>query len=186
MNSKQSNRQNNIPHPYTRNLILTNDKTNKSPTNSSAIRISEITTTSNVTTFNNPNGVSDMKLLIGNVEQISHWSRRLSFLPATDIIYQVYGILSSIKTGKTECEKMICLRGQQAGCAIVCVFYEIDRKLQAIAQGKLVLCTGKAIGINKFQIFTVKELRPYDKVAFHRATVVSQWSVDELLKSKNP
>ncbi|XP_050541969.1 spermatogenesis-associated protein 22-like [Daktulosphaira vitifoliae] len=123
-----------------------------------------------------------MKLIIGSVDQILQWSKMLSIVPRTEIMYQVYGVIGSIRTGKIDCEKMISLRGKRHKCAIICIFYEIDRRLPCIADGTLVLCTGKAIGKNKLQVFTVKELNWSDQHVFQRASAVSQWSVKEMLQ----
>jgi len=44
-----------------------------------------------------------------------------------------------VKTGSNKCEKIFCLRSEQKKCGIVCVFYEIDRKMPNISKGTLVL-----------------------------------------------
>jgi len=47
--------------------------------------------------------------------------------------------MESVKTGSNKCEKIFCLRDEQKKSGIVCVFYEIDRKMPSISKGKLVL-----------------------------------------------
>lgn len=47
--------------------------------------------------------------------------------------------MDSVKTGSNKCEKIFCLRGENKKSGIVCVFYEIDRKLPSISKGTLVL-----------------------------------------------
>lgn len=42
-------------------------------------------------------------------------------------------------TGSHKCEKIFCLRNEQKRSKIVCVFYEIDRKIPDIPKGTLVL-----------------------------------------------
>lgn len=44
-----------------------------------------------------------------------------------------------VKTGSYECEKIFCLRSQNTNSRIVCVFYEIDRKIPEVQRGSLVL-----------------------------------------------
>lgn len=47
--------------------------------------------------------------------------------------------MGSIKTGSNKCEKIFCLRSEHAKSGIVCVFYEIDRKIPNIPTGTLIL-----------------------------------------------
>jgi len=47
--------------------------------------------------------------------------------------------MDSIITGSNKCEKIFCLRSEYNKSGIVCVFYEIDRKIPNISKGSLVL-----------------------------------------------
>lgn len=47
--------------------------------------------------------------------------------------------MDSVKTGSNKCEKVFCLHSEHKKSGIVCVFYEIDRKLPSIDKGTLVL-----------------------------------------------
>uniref|UniRef100_A0A2S2PC15 Spermatogenesis-associated protein 22 n=1 Tax=Schizaphis graminum TaxID=13262 RepID=A0A2S2PC15_SCHGA len=120
------------------------------------------------------------KLLVGSVKQVARWCRLLSFLEQTKIIYQVFGIMDSVITGSNRCEKIFCLRSEHKKSAIVCVFYEIDRKMPNISKGTLVLCTGHVKGKNKLQIFTIRELHE-DKNTFDRISLVSHWTINDIL-----
>ncbi|CAH1709482.1 unnamed protein product [Aphis gossypii] len=123
------------------------------------------------------------KLLVGSVKQVARWCQLLSFLEPTKIIYQVFGIMDSVITGSNKCEKIFCLRSEHKKSGIVCVFYEIDRKIPNISKGTLVLCTGHAKGKNKLQVFTIRELHE-DKNSFDRISLVSHWTINDILISK--
>ncbi|XP_022163264.1 spermatogenesis-associated protein 22-like isoform X2 [Myzus persicae] len=120
------------------------------------------------------------KLLVGSVQQVAQWCRMLSFLEPTKIIYQVFGVMDSVKTGSNKCEKIFCLRSEQKKSGIVCVFYEIDRKMPSISKGTFVLCTGHVKGKNKLQVFTIREILE-DKNAFDRISLVSHWTINDIL-----
>ncbi|XP_060878380.1 spermatogenesis-associated protein 22-like [Metopolophium dirhodum] len=120
------------------------------------------------------------KLLVGSVKQVARWCRLLSFLEPTKIIYQVFGVMDLVKTGSNKCEKIFCLRSEQKKSGIVCVFYEIDRKMPNISKGTLVLCTGHVKGKNKLQVFTIREIHE-DKTSFDRISLVSHWTINDIL-----
>ncbi|VVC33544.1 Hypothetical protein CINCED_3A001487 [Cinara cedri] len=121
------------------------------------------------------------KLLVGSVDQVVHWSQMLSFLEKTKILYQVYGFMDSIMTGSRKCEKIFCLRNEQKISRIVCVFYEIDRKMPEVPKGTFVLCTGHIKGKNKLQIFTIRELPEDNKNSFSRISLACQWAINDIL-----
>ncbi|KAF0751684.1 spermatogenesis-associated protein 22-like isoform X2 [Aphis craccivora] len=123
------------------------------------------------------------KLLVGSVKQVARWCRLLSFLEQTKIIYQVFGIMDSVITGSNKCEKIFCLRSEHKKSGIVCVFYEIDRKMPNISKGTLVLCTGHVKGKNKLQVFAIRELHE-DKNSFDRISLVSHWTINDILICK--
>ncbi|XP_025203103.1 spermatogenesis-associated protein 22-like isoform X2 [Melanaphis sacchari] len=145
----------------------------------------KLTLSTSNTAQNNSNKSNDedKKLFVGSVKQVARWSRLLSFLEQTKIIYQVFGIMDSVITGSNKCEKMFCLRSEHKKSVIVCVFYEIDRKMPNISKGALVLCTGHVKGKNKLQVFTIRELHE-DKNSFDRISLVSHWTINDILIHK--
>lgn len=47
--------------------------------------------------------------------------------------------MDSVITGSNKCEKIFCLHSENKKSRIVCVFYEVDRKMPKILKGALVL-----------------------------------------------
>lgn len=47
--------------------------------------------------------------------------------------------MESVKNGSHKCEKVFSLRSEFKQSRIVCIFYEIDRKMPNILKGSLVL-----------------------------------------------
>lgn len=45
-------------------------------------------------------------------------------------------------------------------------------------------CTGHVKGKNKLQIFTLRELTNENKNSFDRITMVSQWTINDILMNK--
>jgi len=45
-------------------------------------------------------------------------------------------------------------------------------------------CTGHVKGVNKLQIFTIRQLQENDRNSFDRISLVSQWAVNDILLYK--